>query len=111
MYSESCLYYALFIYSLTEDKFLGNMDKEQLNALPHWQNDVQYCTCSYEDLKGNDPTDNNCTKDTFVSCARKDKLLSKENCQIRSKRSTVKPFSYHIIQNNQFSNIEKVIIL
>nr|XP_034329094.1 uncharacterized protein LOC105339666 [Crassostrea gigas] len=95
-------------WSLTEDKFLGNMDKEQLNALPHWQNDVQYCTCSYEDLKGNDPTDNNCTKDTFVRCARTDKLLSKENCQIRSKRSTVKPFSYHIIHNNQFSNIEKI---
>lgn len=83
-------------WSLMEDEFLANMNEDQLNALPRWQNDVLYCTCPHERVQGDKPEDiGECSKDFIVKCAKEDNpALNKNNCRIRRKRSAVKPFSY-----------------
>uniref|UniRef100_A0A8W8J2H1 VWFD domain-containing protein n=1 Tax=Magallana gigas TaxID=29159 RepID=A0A8W8J2H1_MAGGI len=74
-------------------EFLGNMNEDQLNALPRWKHDVFYCTCPHEHVRGNKPKEiRECSEDTIVKCAKEDNLaLNKNKCQIRNKRSVVKP--------------------
>lgn len=101
--------------SLKEDEFLGNMNEDQLNTLPRWQNNVWYCTCPHESAIGNKPEEiDHCTGDTIVKCAKEDNpTLNKNNCRIRSKRSAVKPFSYKMFQRQdiKLTDIDEVFAL
>lgn len=96
-------------------EFLGNMNEDQLNALPRWKHDVFYCTCPYEQVLGNKPEEiGECSEDTIVNCAKEDNpALNKNKCQIRSKRSAVKPFSYKMFQRQdiKLTDIDEVCVL
>lgn len=99
-------------------EFLGNMNEDQLNALPRWKHDVFYCTCPYEHIRRNKPEEiRECSEDTIVKCAKEDNpALNKNKCQIRNKRSAVKPFSYKMfqrqdIQLSEFTDTEEVCVL
>eukprot|EP00105_Crassostrea_gigas_P023673 XP_011443598.1 PREDICTED: von Willebrand factor D and EGF domain-containing protein [Crassostrea gigas] len=99
-------------WSLKEDEFLGNMNEDQLNALPRWQNAVMYCTCPHKQVQGDTPEEvGQCTEDAIVKCAKEDNpALNKNNCRIRSKRSAVKPFSFKMFkrQDIQLTDFDEV---
>uniref|UniRef100_A0A8W8J2H6 von Willebrand factor D and EGF domain-containing protein n=1 Tax=Magallana gigas TaxID=29159 RepID=A0A8W8J2H6_MAGGI len=102
-------------WSLREAAFLGNMNEDQLNALPRWKNDAFYCTCPYKQVSGNKPKEiRECSEDTIVKCAKEDNpALNKNKCQIRNKRSAVKLFSYKMFQRqdiklSEFTDTEEI---
>lgn len=98
-----------------KDKFLGNMNKEQLLALSRWKHNVFYCTCPHEQFSGNTPENNyTCSKNTIVNCSMEENpALNTNNCRIRSKRSAVKPFSYKMFkrQDIKFTDFDEVCVL
>ena len=116
MKSSLCMPYeeksCVFLNRLEKEEFLGSMTLSQLDDLSRWKNDEMYCTCSHDQVSGNEPISSvNCSSDTVVRCAKEDKELSKYKCRIRTKRSSVKHFSHKMfqIQNYNFGYKEEVL--